>query len=43
MVNIREAVALQLEGEDPTDFGLAPNASILTSYEVDLAPEHAQA
>jgi predicted RNase H-like HicB family nuclease len=42
--NIREAIALQLEGENPADFGLAPDASILASYELELEPrEHAQA
>jgi predicted RNase H-like HicB family nuclease len=36
--NIKEAIALQLEGEDPADFGLAPDASILASYELELEP-----
>ena len=35
--NIKEAVALQLEGENPADFGLSPNASVLTSFELELA------
>jgi predicted RNase H-like HicB family nuclease len=43
VVNIKEAIALQLEGEDPADFGLAPDASILASYELDLEPRaHAE-
>jgi hypothetical protein len=44
MVNVKEAIALQLEGEDPASFGLAPGASILASYELDTAPlAHAEA
>ena len=27
MKNVKEAIALQLEGENPADFGLAPDAS----------------
>lgn len=38
MTNVREAIALQLEGEDPAHFGLAPNASILASYELEAEP-----
>ena len=42
--NMKEAIALQLEGENPENFGLAPDASILASYELELEPrEHAQA
>jgi predicted RNase H-like HicB family nuclease len=42
--NVKEAIALELEGENPADFGLAPNASILASYELELEPrEHAEA
>jgi predicted RNase H-like HicB family nuclease len=40
--NLQEAIALQLEGEDPANFGLAENPSILTSIEIE-APSHAQA
>ncbi len=36
--NIKEAIALELEGENPVDFGLAPDASILASYELELEP-----
>jgi predicted RNase H-like HicB family nuclease len=44
MVNVKEAIALQLEGEDPADFGLAPGASILASYELEPEPQvHAKA
>jgi len=44
MSNVKEAIALQLEGENPADFGLAPNASILASYELETEPEtHAKA
>ena len=39
MKNVREAIALQLEGENPTDFGLAPGASILASYELEPEPQ----
>ena len=38
MSNIKEAIALQLDGEDPADFGLAPDTSILASYELDAEP-----
>jgi predicted RNase H-like HicB family nuclease len=44
MKNVKEAIALQLEGENPADFGLAPNASILASYELEPEPQvHAEA
>ncbi len=44
ITNIKEAIALQLEGENPADFGLAPDASILASYELELEPRaHAEA
>jgi predicted RNase H-like HicB family nuclease len=39
MVNIKEAIALHLEGEDPATFGLAPDASILASYELEPEPQ----
>jgi predicted RNase H-like HicB family nuclease len=29
IANLQEAVALHLEGEDPADFGLAPNPTLL--------------
>ena len=35
--NLKEAVALHLEGEDPADYGLAPNPSLLVTLEVDPA------
>jgi len=40
MANVREAIGVQLEGENPADFGLSPDASILASYisEAELAP-----
>lgn len=31
--NIEEAVGLALEGEDLADFGLAPNPSVLMTFE----------
>ena len=44
MSQIKEAIALQLEGEDPSDFGLVSDASILASYELEpVTPTHAQA
>jgi len=36
MKNVKEAIALQLEGENPADFGLALNASILATYDLEL-------
>lgn len=44
MANIKEAIGLQLEGEDPADFGLSPDASILASFELEPEPQaHAKA
>lgn len=37
--NLREAVALHLEGEDPEEFGLVRNPTLLVSME--LEPMHA--
>jgi predicted RNase H-like HicB family nuclease len=34
--NLQEAVSLYLEGEDPAEFGLAPNPSILVTMEMEL-------
>jgi predicted RNase H-like HicB family nuclease len=39
MFNVKEAIALQLEGENPADFGLAPDASILATYELEPEPQ----
>ncbi len=39
MSNVKEAIALQLEGEDPADFGLSPDASILASFELEPEPQ----
>jgi predicted RNase H-like HicB family nuclease len=36
--NLREAVSLHLEGEDPADFGLAPNPSILITTNNSRTP-----
>ncbi len=33
--NLREAVALHLEGEDPADFDLAANPSLLVTMEME--------
>ncbi|OHA00623.1 MAG: hypothetical protein A3C11_01830 [Candidatus Sungbacteria bacterium RIFCSPHIGHO2_02_FULL_49_12] len=35
--NVEEAIALQLEGEDPADFGLAEAPSVLASFEIESA------
>jgi predicted RNase H-like HicB family nuclease len=36
--NLREAVALHLEGEDLTELGLASSPSILITYEMETSP-----
>jgi len=33
--NLKEAVALHLRGEDPADFGLAPNPTLLITMELE--------
>lgn len=33
--NLREAISLQLEGENPADFDLAQKPSILASFELE--------
>ena len=35
IANLQEAVALHLEGEDPADFGLAPDPTLLVTFELD--------
>jgi predicted RNase H-like HicB family nuclease len=40
--NLQEAIALQLEGEDLSPFGLSEKPSILASIEIEALP-HAQA
>ena len=35
IANLKEAVALHLEGEDLTDFDLAPNPSLLVTLELE--------
>ncbi len=37
IANLQEAVALHLEGEDPAEFGLAPNPTLLITLEVEPA------
>jgi predicted RNase H-like HicB family nuclease len=39
VVNLREAVALHLEGENLAEFGLAPNPALVITMEVE--PAHA--
>ena len=36
--NLREAVALHLEGEDLTALGLAPSPSIVVTFELETSP-----
>ncbi len=36
--NLREAVALHLEGEDLTTLGLADSPTILVTYEMEASP-----
>jgi predicted RNase H-like HicB family nuclease len=35
IANLREAVALHLENEDPEEFGLAPNPTLLLTMELE--------
>ena len=35
IANLREAVALHLEGEDPADFDLVPHPSLLVTLELE--------
>ena len=35
IANLREAVALHLEGEDPAEFDLMPNPSLVVTLEVE--------
>jgi predicted RNase H-like HicB family nuclease len=35
IANLEEAVALHLEGEDPADFNLMPNPSLLVTLELE--------
>ena len=39
MTNVKEAIGLQLEGENPTDFGLSRDASILATFELEPEPQ----
>ena len=34
IANLQEAVALHLEGEDPAEFGLVPNPTLLVTIEL---------
>jgi len=40
--NLKEAISLQLEGENSADFDLIAEPSVLANFEVDT-PAHAQA
>lgn len=35
--NIKEALALHLEEEDLSEYGVAPNPSVLVNFELDMA------
>jgi predicted RNase H-like HicB family nuclease len=35
IANLKEVVALALEGEDPAEYGLVPNPSILVTLELE--------
>jgi predicted RNase H-like HicB family nuclease len=37
IANLKEAVSLHLEGEDPADFDLVPNPSLLVTLELEPA------
>ena len=37
VANLKEALALHLEGEDPADFDLVPNPSLLVTLELEPA------
>jgi predicted RNase H-like HicB family nuclease len=37
LANLQEAVALHLEGEDPSEFGLVQNPTILVTMELEPA------
>ncbi len=39
--NIKEAVELGLEGENPADFGLTPSPSVLVNFELETNYAHA--
>jgi predicted RNase H-like HicB family nuclease len=39
--NLREAVALHLEGEDLAALGLAPSPSIIVTFELETSPAQA--
>mgnify|MGYP001614256871 CR=1 FL=1 len=42
MENLKEAIALQLEGENPADFDLVENPSVLASFEIESRPAYAK-
>jgi len=41
--NLKEAIALQLEGENPADFDLVEKPCVLASFEIESAQEYAKA
>jgi len=40
--NLKEAIALQLEGENPADFDLVENPLVLASFEIESVREYAK-
>ena len=36
IANLQEAISLHLEGENPADFDLVPNPSLLVTFELEL-------
>ena len=43
VTNLKEVIALALEGEDPADYGLVPNPSILVTIELEPLPRAGEA
>ncbi len=41
IANLREAVGLFLEGENPEEFGLTPNPALVVTLELEPAPHAA--
>lgn len=37
--NLREAIALELEGDDAASFGLSAHPVVLASFEIDLSAD----
>lgn len=37
VANVKEAIELHLEGENPADFDIAPNPSVLMNFELPIS------